>query len=350
MFGRFKKNVDNDTRSGLSIDDSRIAFARVQKLNSGKLQLAALTFEGAEINEKWAQQLARRMDNIDPTRSQVTSVLPDGSYQLLLVDIPNVPADEVNSAARWQIKDLLDYPADDTIVEMFEMPQVSAGEKKPMAYAVATRRSSIQEHIELLHGAGFSLNVIDIPELCTRNIATRLPQDDDGVAFLHFTESHGILTVTRQGVLYLIRRIEKGRRDINAGAQDFVIQTPTGTVPDLEIPVLEVQGSAGDDESQSAATDDFTRMEMENTIVLEIQRSLDYYESHFFGRALTELVLAPGSDIGGLSSKLSEQLGLTVSSLDFHKLFEMQSELMPAEQGACLLAVGAALRSESLAA
>jgi len=51
-----------------------------------------------------------------------------------------------------------------------------------------------------------------------------------------------------------------------------------------------------------------------------------------------------------LADSLSEQLGLTVSSLDFNKLFEMQSALMPAEQGACLLAVGAALRSESLAA
>jgi len=351
MLGRFKKSGATDSRSGLSIDESRIAFARVQRVGGGKLQLAALTFEADEINDKWAQQLATRMENIDPARSQVTSVLPDGSYQLLLVEIPNVPADEINSAARWQIKDLLDFPAEDTVVELFEMPQLSTtAEHKPMAYAVATRRSNIQEHIELLHGAGFSLNVIDIPELCTRNIATMLPQDADGVAFLHFTETHGILTVTRQGVLYLIRRIEKGRRDINSGSQDFVIQTPTGTVPDLEIPVLEVQGSAGDDESQSAAGDDFIRKEMENTIVLEIQRSLDYYESHFFGRPLTELVLAPGSDIGGLADSLSEQLGLTVSSLDFNKLFEMQSALMPAEQGACLLAVGAALRSESLAA
>ncbi len=350
MFGRFKKNVEIDCRSGLSIDDSRIAFARVQKLNSGKLQLAALTFDGAGIDEKWAHQLAARMDNIDPARSQVTSVLPDGSYQLLLVDIPNVPADEVNSAARWQIKDLLDFPVDDTVVELFEMPQVSTtAEHKAMAYAVATRRSSIEEHIELLHGAGFSLNVIDIPELCTRNIATLLPQDADGVAFLHFTETHGILTVTRQGVLYLIRRIEKGRAAITSASTDTVAGTGSDTVPMLEIPVLEVHGSS-DDESQSAAADDFIRVETENTIVLEIQRSLDYYESHFFGRPLTELVLAPGSDIGGLANSLSGQLGLTVTSLDFGKLFEMQSELMPAEQGACLLAVGAALRSDSLAA
>ncbi len=345
-----KKSVANDSRSGLSIDDSRVAFARVQRVDGGVLRLAALTVDQDANNEEWTHQIAARMRSIDPAPSRVTSVLPHGSYQLLLVEVPNVPADEIKSAARWQIKDLLDFPVDDTVVELFKMPEQSIRDPKPMAYAVATRRSSIQEHTELLHGAGFSLDVIDIPELCTRNIATLLPQDADGVAFFHFTETHGILTVTRQGVLYLIRRIEKGRRDINSGSQDFVIQTPTGTVPDLEIPVLEVQGSAGDDESQSAATEDFIRTEMENTIVLEIQRSLDYYESHFFGRALTELVLAPGSDVGALSSKLSEQLGLTVSSLDFHKLFEMQSELMPAEQGDCMLAVGAALRSESLAA
>ncbi len=352
MWRRFKKSVATDSRSGLSIDDSRIAFAHVQRVNDRTSRLAALTFEGDEINEKWAQQLASRMDNIDPARSQVTSVLPDGSYQLLLVEIPDVPADEINSAARWQIKDLLEFPVDDSVVELFEMPELSIGDRKSkcMAYAVATRQSFIQEHVELLHGAGFSLNVIDIPELCIRNIATLLPQDAEGVAFLHFTETHGILTVTRQGVLYLIRRIEKGRRAIDSASTDAVARTGSETIPMLEIPVLEVQGSSGDHEGYAASIDDFTRTEMENTIVLEIQRSLDYYESHFFGRPLTELVLAPGSDIGGLAKTLREQLGLTVSSLDLNQLFEMQSALMPAEQGACLLAVGAALRSESLAA
>jgi hypothetical protein len=47
---------------------------------------------------------------------------------------------------------------------------------------------------------------------------------------------------------------------------------------------------------------------------------------------------------------LNEQLGLAVSSLNLNKLFEMQSELSSQEQSACLLALGAALRTESLAA
>ncbi len=81
MWRRLKKNVANDSRSGLSIDASRIAFAR------------------------------------------------------------------------WQIRDLLDYSVDHTVVELLEMPAQSTADRKSMADAMATRRSSIQEPVELLHGA-----------------------------------------------------------------------------------------------------------------------------------------------------------------------------------------------------
>jgi Tfp pilus assembly PilM family ATPase len=84
--------------------------------------------------------------------------------------------------------------------------------------------------------------------------------------------------------------------------------------------------------------------------VQEIQRSLDFYDSHYDCEPLSELVLSPGSNIGGLAKSLNDQLGLAVSSLNLNRLFDMQSELSSAEQGACLLAIGAALRSESLAA
>jgi len=315
MWRRLRKTPANDSRTGLSVDGSRIAFARVQQSEDGGLQVAASAVDTQADDGSWAQRLATKVDGFDAGRSQLTSVLPDGSYQLLLVDLPKLPADEIKSAIRWQIKDLLDFPIDETTIQIFDMPSPSSTDQKSMAYVVATQRSSVQEHIDLLQGAGLTLDVINIPELCTRNIATLLPQDADGVAFLHIEEDHGILTITRQGVLYLIRRIEKGRSLI-----------------------------------RSAASDDFSRAELASTFVLEIQRSLDYYESHFDRRPLRELVVSPGSDIGGLADSLNEQLGLNVSRLDLGQMFDMRSAVSAEEQGDCLLAIGAALRSESLAA
>src|SRR5579859_3279881 len=39
-------------------------------------------------------------------------LLRPGDYQLLMVDAPAVPADEVKSAIRWSVKDMLDYPVE----------------------------------------------------------------------------------------------------------------------------------------------------------------------------------------------------------------------------------------------
>ncbi|MBT8109303.1 MAG: pilus assembly protein PilM [Gammaproteobacteria bacterium] len=279
------------------------------------MRLSAAAVERHANDDDWPGRLERQASGIQLGRTPLTSVLPSGSYQLVLVEIPNVPANEVPSAVRWQIKDILDFPVDEAVIEMFEMPELSTSSNKNMAYAVATQRSRVQDHIELLHDAGLSLDVIDIPELCTRNIATLLPQDARGVAFLHFADSHGTLTITRQGVLYLIRQIEMG-----LAAMEAVVQ------------------------------DDFARKELVSTIVLETQRSLDYYESHFDYGPVTELVLAPGSNIGGLADSLHEELGLTISSLDLNGLFDMRAALSIEDQSDCLVAIGAALRSEPQAA
>ena len=344
MFGRFKKGAAKDGRSGLSIGDSRIAVANVQPGSHDNIRLTASVFEDDGNKANRTRQLHSRLGAIDPRKSGITSVLPDNSYQVLLVEVPNVPADEINDAARWQIKDMLDFPVDDTVVELFRLPKQSSANGKPMGYAVAARRQSVKEHIALLEGAGLPLDVIDVPELCTRNIATLLPQDANGVAFLHFTQNHGILTITRKGVLYLVRRIERGRSAINAAATGDFAQADLESTTSLAIL------DSPEDDGGSAVTDDFNRSELVTNIVQEIQRSLDFYDSHYDCEPLSELVLSPGSNIGGLAKSLNDQLGLAVSSLNLNRLFEMQSELSSAEQGACLLAIGAALRSESLAA
>jgi Tfp pilus assembly PilM family ATPase len=103
-------------------------------------------------------------------------------------------------------------------------------------------------------------------------------------------------------------------------------------------------------EMDAVVRDDFARGELVSNIVLETQRSLDYNESHFNFGSVTELVLGPGSDIDGLADSLHENLGLTISSLDLNGLFETQTSLSTAEQSDCLMAIGAALRTEPQAA
>jgi len=167
--------------------------------------------------------------------------------------------------------------------------------------------------IETMQRADLQVDVIDIPELCIRNIAARLPRDEVGVAFLHFADDCGYLTVTRQGVLHVIRRIDHGRRSL-----------------------------------KEAATDSLMLTDRIGSISLEIQRSVEYYESHYGCRPVAELILGPGDWPDGFTEALMEHLGINVGQFSLDALFTMDNALDPQQQGDCLLAVGAALRSDSL--
>jgi hypothetical protein len=82
MWRPFKKGVANDSRSGLSIGDSRVAFAKVRPGTHDSIRLTASVFEEGGDNAKRAQKAAARMGNLGP-KSKITSVLPDATGKQL---------------------------------------------------------------------------------------------------------------------------------------------------------------------------------------------------------------------------------------------------------------------------
>lgn len=312
MLRPLKRVLAKDTRAGIVPAARHAGFARVRRLEGGVVSVTARVLDSSPSDESWADCAASEAAEMGLGRAPASAVLPAHAYQLQLVELPNVPAEELGSAVRWRIKDLIDYPLEEAVVEVFEMPPHSNAASTRTGYAVVSRNDDVLQQIDLVKQADLRMDVIDIPELCIRNIAVRLPQDKNGVAFMHLVEECGFLTVTRQGVLYLIRRIDTGNRML-----------------------------------AEAAGDEFLLQERIAGIALEVQRSLDYYESHYDCQPITELVLGPGAAIDTLSTALAEQLGLTVSPLRLGDLFRMENDLSTDEQGSCLLAVGAALRSDS---
>lgn len=247
-------------------------------------------------------------------RSAISSVLPDGSYQLLLEELPNAPREEMRSAVGWRIKDRIEMSLDDAVIELLEMPAKARGGTNQSAYAIIAKREQVSAQIARLKAAGLKLDVLDLPELCMRNLAARLRQDQEGVAFLHFTDNGGLLTITRQRVLYLIRHIDIGQLQLDESADT---QLSTALIP---------------------------------SICLELQRSLDYYEANYDLPAVKTLVLGPGAGLATLKAAITEQLGIKVLDLDLNAMFDLAQPLSADDQKACLFAVGAALRPDSATA
>lgn len=240
------------------------------------------------------------------------TVMPVGSYSLLLIEAPEVPPDELRAAVRWRIRELIDFHIDDAVLDVFDAPASGARGTKTHLYVVVSRSNDVKQLADRLQDAGVGLSVIDIPELALRNIAAQLPEDAQGVALLYFGAQRGLIALCRNQMLYLARTLDIGQARIQEAVTD----------------------------GQTAGLFD--------ALALEVQRSLDYYDRHFQQAPITHLVIAPLSEsVPELVESLRANLGLQARMLDLAEVVDGADTLAPGDASRCLLAIGAALRTES---
>lgn len=231
-------------------------------------------------NPKSLQQVAR---DLGAKRLQCTTLLRPEDYQILLVEAPAVKPEELKSAVRWRIKDMIDYHVDDATIDVLDVPTpASAGQRGRYMYTVAARNSAIRETIERFAAGGLALSVIDIPDTAQRNLAARFETDQRGVLALTFDAQGGLLTVNFGGELYLTRRVESTSAHLATGGE--------------------------------LGTRLFER------VLVETQRSLDHCERTYPFISMGRVVLSPFPGSEALREYLAANLYLPVESLDLARV------------------------------
>ncbi|MDL2353626.1 MAG: agglutinin biogenesis protein MshI [Pseudomonadota bacterium] len=305
----FKKAHKKDSWLSIAFVGDGIAAASVRRCAPARPAVELCSFfagTGADALEKIGREL-------QAGQYQCLTVLGGGDYQLFAVDAPNVPAEELKTAVRWRLKDMLDFHIDDATIDVLDIPvdQSSAVRSSHSMFAVAARNSIIAQRQGLFAAARIDLTVIDIAETAQRNIAALLEPAGRGVAMLSFGADGGLLTVTFAAELYLARRIDV-------------------TLAEL---------LAADPDRQGASFE---------KIALEVQRSLDHFDRQFHFISVSSLVLAP-SGASGLQEYLSSNLYTPVTTMDLADVLDLSGapELAgAAAQQRFFLALGAALRHE----
>lgn len=307
-----KKRVEGTV--GLSLTSRRFSLAHVLRQHD-ETALLASHYEQVE-SAGVAERLAAVVAELGLQGAPTNLVLTPSDYNIYLVEAPQVGDDEMASAIRWKIKDLLDMSVEDAIVDVLRLPDNAFSGRKQMIYAVASARSRLEDRIAMISQSGLTLNSIDIPEMALRNVVRQFGDDTQGLAFISLSESGSTLNITRQGELYLTRRIN----------------TPVGPDALLE-PDWEMR---------------------RDRVVLEIQRSLDYFESQMGQDPITQIMIAPrGQDTESMMNSLADALAAPVGVLDYDSELDLDAV---AGNGAnadeyagrdLIMAVGAALRMDT---
>jgi len=300
----FKKKSHSDVLSALTASDAGTASATIRQNKSGKPFLEQCSFYPLGPGQNPGAILKKVIAEQGLGKTGCSTLLSIDDYQLLMVEAPEVPPSELKAAIRWRIRDLIDFHVDDAVLDVFDVPPSGARAIQEHLYVVVSRSATVKERIDALEHAGATLETIDIPELALRNIAARLEQDANGQAMLYFGADQGLITLTRDSTLYLARSMDIGYRQL----QD----TPA----------------------------------LVDRLALELQRSMDYYDRHFQQAPIASITLCPVPvPVPQIAEQLEQQVGIPVYKLQLSDIVEMGETVDDEQLAHCLLAIGAALRT-----
>jgi MSHA biogenesis protein MshI len=312
LFNFLRRKQQSTKRTAVVCTSDGWAAASIRRPHGGRPQVeSCVSFECVESEQQSA--IAAWLAGARHQLGAVGGLLDAADYQLLLVESPDVLPAELKAAVRWRLKDAIDFPIDDAVVDVFDIPEQARHTGSKMMYAIAANRPAIDAQVALLKPAGRQFDVIDIPEMALRNLASVLPEAADGVIVLWLNDDAAQLLVIKQATLYLTRHVQFSQR-VSMDATGVL--TSPGAAPDVE------------------------------AIALELQRSMDYFESHYEQAAISHLVIAPCDERAEqLSNALAGETSMRIHLIDVAQALDLP-EGMEVMDRRSLLAIGAALRED----
>lgn len=297
---------------GIAISDHGVAIGH-GKLVAGEFTILKLEFapvSGSDIQayvKGWVAQ--NKLKNAD-----CHYVLNQNEYELELIESPPVADDELLEAVRWRLKDLISNPIEETAIDIFPLPEDAYRGRMKMLYVVAVKKQTIEEKLAFIRHCGLDPKVIDIEELAIRNISLYLPDMEQGtIALLGMKENHGHILMFSHEDMYLTRSIEMGYSSFASGVN----------------------------------VESTEHLVMVERFVLDVQRSLDYYESQLGKGIASKVYLLPAEmEQLDIRTPLEESISPKVFQLDCCEFLPFAKALSPdmTQQAYCLPVIGAVLR------
>jgi type IV pilus assembly protein PilM len=206
------------------------------------------------------------------------------------LDLPDMPNRELRDALRWEAKKSSSQAVEDLVVDYVRGPSVKTdqGRSVPVTLVVA-ERGAVEQEFRLYRQNGLRIKVMDINPCAFYYAAHRLGRDQTGtgcVAFVDIGAGRMDINVAKHGTLRFSRSVQLGGDMLTQG----LVRALGTTVPDAET-IKREQGLSGKPKVLEVLGPDVDRL------VVEIQRSVDYYRAQSHDGALEALWLGGGTSL-----------------------------------------------------
>ena len=267
--GLFSPAQQKDSQIGVDFLPHGVAVAQVQtgKNNPGQIlrsEFVAVDGQAAQVEalKDWVQRNSLH-------KTPCVCLLANDDCDVYQVERPEVDDAEMTQALSWKIKDLISYDVSHAVVDSYPMPE-SSRKNQTQVGVVAAREAVVRNYIDSIKATSMSLSALDIHELVRANLQVVQHSTEQSLALLTLTPESGLLSIYYDTDLYVSR--------------EFMI---------------------GIDQLSLATSDDESVFD---ALLLELQRSLDYFESYYGMGSVTNLRVFP-------QLKASEKMAMYLQNL-----------------------------------
>ncbi len=254
LFSSAKK----DSRIGVDFLPDGVAVAQVHSGRRQPGRILATEFVAADGQQAQVEALRHWVRDRGLQKTPCVCLVASDDCDVYQVERPEVEDEELLPAVTWKIKDLINYDVAHAVVDSYPMPKSNKNNPQQVG-VVAAREAVIQNYVDSMRACAVELVALDIHELVRSNL--RLIRDSAGrsLVLLTLSERGGLLGIYHDTDLYVSRDFKLGLEDL-AGVSD-------------------------DDQGPF------------DSLLLEIQRSLDYFESYYGMGTVNELRIFPQRQI-----------------------------------------------------
>lgn len=287
-------------------DPDRLAWLHADA--SGQVRRCGVVERGSDE----AADFARRVRGLGLPAHDVTAVLALRDVTLLQIETPAVKPEEMKSAARWRIKDLVETRLDELTIDVMHVGDERARQAQRQLFVAAARNALIQDLVRRTQAGGLGLSVIDIAETVQRNLQTAAAEaagiGQRATAALGHHGEQALLTICAGGELCFARRLDW---------DDSVLAPRAAALPALPASFDNLDFvDYGAADGRAGGDDDNTPR-----LVVELQRSFDVWERSWPDLPVALLWVQAGDADAALIAQLEPALGFAVRRLDPVPLF-----------------------------
>jgi MSHA biogenesis protein MshI len=264
---------------GVCLQQQAITFCSLEENKSAE-------FHRSEVFEnQYVHAFSQSKEKINLT-GQCNIVLSAKQNQLVQVDKPKVPVEEINAAIKWQIKDLVSIAPDDMIVDYYDGPVMGAGLEK--INVVCAAKSELLSLVESIHKDNCQIKTITVEEFAFTSLCPA--EDEARLIVCQQPNEEILLIIVKNRELYFQRRL-RGMATIATKSED-----------ELSMGVID-------------------------SLSLEIQRSTDYFERQLKQAPIRSIeVLVPMANEAFLARKLAENTNVPVNLFTMPEGYSGQRE------------------------